>query len=56
MTIPQATSNDRPAAQPCSTQPPPVRPGAGDIRPPVLARSDASEPAELAPVAVRGYN
>lgn len=50
----QSSTTDRPGSQPAAS-PTLARPGTGQI-PPVLARADASEPAELHPVAVRGYN
>lgn len=56
MMPPQSTTADRPASSPQAASPAPARPEAGEPPPAVLARADASEPAELAVVAVRGYN
>lgn len=55
MITPQSSTTDRPG-KPQSASPAPARTSAGEPPPPVLARADASEPAELAVVAVRGYN
>lgn len=55
MTTPSIPTTDRPAAD-RDTVRPSASPAAGDLPPAVLARTDASEPAELAVVVVRGYN
>lgn len=55
MMTPQSSTADRQATSPQAGSPAPARPDAGEP-PAVLARADASEPAELAVVAVRGYN